>query len=60
MVLDIIMCITFLHVQKKPVTRFICHNFIQKLQVADEIMRVICNYLVEYDMADLVSIKYFF
>ena len=60
MMLDIIMCITFLPVQNKyPATRFIRQNFdkygydeIQKLQVADEIKRDICKYLVSSDVTD--------
>ena len=60
MMLDIIMCITFLSVQNKyPATRFICQNFNnkrhidnQKVQIADEIKRDIFKYLVSSDVAD--------
>ena len=60
MMLDIIMCITFLSVHNKyPATRFICQNFynkryidIQKVQVADEINRDIWKYLVSSDVED--------
>ena len=58
--LDIIMCITFLFEQNKyPATRFECQNFDnkrhiddQKVQVADEIKRDICKYLVSSDVED--------
>ena len=61
MMLDNIMCKTFLPVQiKYPATRFICQNFDkkpdidnQKVQVADEIKRGICKYLVSSDVADV-------
>ena len=54
-------CMTFLSVQNKyPATRFICQNFDkkpdidnQKVQVADEIKRGICKYLVSSDVADV-------
>ena len=60
MIVDIIMCITFLPVQNKyPATRFICQNLNkeryidnQKVQIADEIKRDICKYLVSSDVAD--------
>ena len=60
MMLDIIMCITFLPVPNKyPATRFICQNFDnkrhiddQKVQVADEIKRDICKHLVSSDVED--------
>ena len=58
--LDVIMCITFLPGQNKyPATRFISQNFEIKLyidnqnvQVADEIKRDICLFLVSSDVAD--------
>ena len=60
MMLDIIMCITFLPVQNKyTASRFICHNFQikryidnQKVQVADEMKRDIWKHLVSSDVAD--------
>ena len=60
MMLDIITCVTFLPVQNKYLaTRFICQDFDekfniadQKVQVADEIKRYIWKYLVSSDVAD--------
>ena len=60
MMLDIIMCITFLPVQNKyPVTRFKSQDFDnnpfidnQKVQVVDEIKRDLWKYLVSSDVAD--------
>ena len=60
MMLDIIMCITFLPVKKIPSYSFLCQNFDnkwyidnQKVQVAGEIKRDICKYLqVASDVAD--------
>ena len=60
MLLDMIMCITFLPVQNKyPATSFISQNSKikrdidnQKVQVADEIKRDIWKYLASSDMAD--------
>ena len=64
MMLDIIVCMTFLPVQNKyPATRFICQNFDnkrhidnQKVQVVDEIKHDIWEYLESSDVADLVCI----
>ena len=63
---DKIMCITFLYVQNEyPATRFICQNFDnkrridnQKVQVADQIKRDICQFLVSSDVADDVWYTY--
>ena len=60
MMLDVILCISFLPVQNKyPATRFICQNFdnkryiaYQKVQVADEIKGDIWIYLVSSDVED--------
>ena len=60
MMLDIIILILSLAVQNKyPATRLICANFDkqryinnQKVQVANEIKRDICKYLVSSDVAD--------
>ena len=60
MMLDIILCVTFLPVQNKyPATHFIFQDFDkkmniadQKVQVADEIKRDIWKYLVSSDVAD--------
>ena len=60
MMLDIIVCITFLPVPSKyQATRLICHNFEmkryidnQKVRVADEKKRDISIYVVLSDVAD--------
>ena len=59
MMLDIILCVTFLPVQNKyPATRFIFQDFDKneyddkKVQEADEIKRDIWKYLVSSDVAD--------
>ena len=60
MMLNIIVCMTFLPVQNKyPATRFILANFDkkryidnQKVQIADEIKRDIWKYLVSSAVAD--------
>ena len=61
MMLDIIILILSLAVQNKyPATRLICANNFdkqryinnQKVQVANEIKRDICKYLVSSDVAD--------
>ena len=60
MMLDIIMCKTFLPVQNKyPDTRFICQNFDKwryidnhEVQVADKIKRDVWKYLESSDVTD--------
>ena len=60
MMLDIIICVTFLPVQNKYLaTRFICQDFDEKFNIADQkvqaaegIKRDMCKYLVSSDVAD--------